>query len=1243
MPSNRPTLLRYAAILAVLGGILRVATPHAAPANKGGDTSTKAETSTSRHTSSYEIELERTVYQFFGKERTDQKIDPNQRWSEIKEEGKNVQFVFAILPDPVHTHLGLLFDRGIGAIQLAAQQKRYVFDRAILPWDRGGHRETDPQKRVDEIEAQRLRESWPGLMIFRGGSSSAAAPDASPHPPLFVLIVGETPTGGVRRLQFKHAIDIARSIRGGAFHAGEPFNILGPSFSGSLASLDQAVDEATSGERSKSDNKPLLDNPYVFSGSVTDKGSIDWFEGQRKAKGGRFASFQQNDHYVVQRFVDFLCAQRYDIDEIAELSEDSTVYGAGAGDASGKTRDSGTFSCFTDRNKRQAASATRKSPLVLHFPREISFFRSAYQKATAEQSQQEKASPGRTTLNLELEDTGSDDDTVAPYGGTLTPLSQEAVMLGIASELTKHHIKFVILFATDPVDQLFLARYLRSAYPEGRVIVTVPDLLFDREVDGPLHGVLAINTYALVPGLNDDLCQQSTTPIPAPAHEHSDRLFSSSTTVGIFNAMLGLLSRSESDSAELLPAAHYVQYAGLRKSGPDGCKSPLSPLKPLTWLTILGQDGFWPVAPLDSDPLTTEDQLDDSLRAAASFPGAPLDDTPNTPDVWYTIYCVCLLLMTLHALLSWTGSALDDSEWGAQFARSNDNLTAYVIGAGALVLTIAMVALLCARSPLLQWKAPTYFAPWFWTFLLWLPVPAFLFVTLWDLGRLRSQRQVPIVFSLSIAMVSFFLFFFDLPPRSHIYWLPRVVHLSSTVSPVVPFLLLLAGGYWWMWHSLRGVTLVDLRRPRLPLASDLPPECYRISDAEAEALRETAHPFFFQWQVYIPVAILVPFACTAVDFLHPVQTIEGFAYDAGYSALLLIMLASFLGVLVKLVRTWFACRQILGGLDRLTLRHAFSRMTDISWKSLWNPGGTTLRETYKLLMRALDNLDRLRKELPKSLDREHPLSKELARVAALKSCAYEIYGGLHPGKGVEINYEELKARAEAAHLKVEPIRNLYLCERKRAEAERILMGGIEALQRSMAKTAALVITSVLAYFWGTDRSPVVSIAASVENPDGAKKSTKEKESEEDEGAPAGEPLPLLRALAEEYVALIYVNFLITVLLRVRTMILSAIGLYVFLVLSMNAYPFEPHPALQSLSVILIVLMGLAVGYVYAQMHRDPILSRLTSTKPGELGWDFWLKLGSAAAIPLFSLLATQFPEIGQIFNSWLQPALEAVK
>ncbi len=48
------------------------------------------------------------------------------------------------------------------------------------------------------------------------------------------------------------------------------------------------------------------------------------------------------------------------------------------------------------------------------------------------------------------------------------------------------------------------------------------------------------------------------------------------------------------------------------------------------------------------------------------------------------------------------------------------------------------------------------------------------------------------------------------------FWSTRLLHYTSGVSPVLPILFLAAAGYWWMWQSLRGVTLVDQRRPRLP-------------------------------------------------------------------------------------------------------------------------------------------------------------------------------------------------------------------------------------------------------------------------------------------------------------------------------------------------------------------------------------------------------------------------------------------
>ena len=115
-------------------------------------------------------------------------------------------------------------------------------------------------------------------------------------------------------------------------------------------------------------------------------------------------------------------------------------------------------------------------------------------------------------------------------------------MVGIVSELNKHHTKFTILYASDPLDQYFLARYLRTKYPRGRVVVTTPDLLLISQEDSSLRGVLGINTYPIVPGLERHLGSiRSSDPSD---HRHDDRLFVSSSSIGTFNAMLGLLAET---------------------------------------------------------------------------------------------------------------------------------------------------------------------------------------------------------------------------------------------------------------------------------------------------------------------------------------------------------------------------------------------------------------------------------------------------------------------------------------------------------------------------------------------------------------------------------------------------------------------------------------------------------------------------------------------------------------------------
>jgi len=94
---------------------------------------------------------------------------------------------------------------------------------------------------------------------------------------------------------------------------------------------------------------------------------------------------------------------------------------------------------------------------------------------------------------------------------------------------------------------------------------------------------------------------------------------------------------------------------------------------------------------------------------------------------------------------------------------------------------------------------------------------------------------------------------------------------------------------------------------------------------------------------------------------------------------------------------------------------------------------------------------------------------------------------------------------------------------------------------------------------------------------------------------------------------------------------------------MASYPFDPRPVVNGAMVLLFLILGAVIVFVYAQMHRDPILSLVTNTNPGELDGDFWVKLVSFGAGPMLGLMATIFPELTDFLFSWVAPGISSLK
>jgi hypothetical protein len=131
-------------------------------------------------------------------------------------------------------------------------------------------------------------------------------------------------------------------------------------------------------------------------------------------------------------------------------------------------------------------------------------------------------------------------------------------------------------------------------------------------------------------------------------------------------------------------------------------------------------------------------------------------------------------------------------------------------------------------------------------------------------------------------------------------------------------------------------------------------------------------------------------------------------------------------------------------------------------------------------------------------------------------------------------------------------------------------------------------------------------------------------------------------LLEKYVALRWMAFIRAVIGRIRLLMIFLAVSFSLAMISLVIYSFEPHRELLWSVTALFITIGVIMVKVLIEMHRDPVLSYMTNTKPGKLDFAFLLHLTLGVA-PLLTLLVTYFPGVGRYVISFLQPGLEALK
>ena len=1140
---------------------------------------------------------------------------------------KNPGFMIAVVPDPVRTHLSLVFDRYVDAIQQAVQDSNFEFDRAVLPWDPKEHPESENfLLRNAEEEFTKDQEKIPGILIFRNarGHEAASCSDSVPDPlqsncselnhpirrqvdTLMIFLVGSSPTAGIDRTQFEVALQLAQHIGGQDSSPEHPLTIVGPTFSGSLYSLSELLQ-----------NSAGYFSPIMIASAVGSDESVANFQAAMVNAGlenkVNFASFEESSAALKNALLAYGCEQwRIWPRDVAFISETETAYGR---------QDRGA----KDVCQRFNLTPSQSTPLSLSFPRGIFHVRSAYEQQFSDGGMDGDARPKvRTNLRPNLEEKRSAVDSV-PNFSPQSVVSQDAVLMGVVDQLHRRHSQLVMVMASDPLDTLFLVRYLRKNYAYGRLVLVGPDLLLRHEAADPaMRGIMTLSSYSLRPGSGSDVVHEGSL-------RAADMMLPDDGTISVYNAAkvltACLLDPKEMQwcrrSLRANPAdvpipwdVRLVDYGPSKFDATDDTGRRQC-CRPDIHLDALGGDGFWPVASLPPVGGWLPQQEQDS-RAICSRPEASSNHLSAT---WKAMYVGLLVGLTFMMICFWRASILSTFEAEVLLAPSGCGINSESDGEnqsqrkgrGFLGLTRAsLISLLCVASclilaiagwPLLSLRygrSPEWYVLWFVT----LSTYGLLSFIVWRKFRIWSFHIATAAALLCGAILS----------RTPQYpsFLYRYVHIDSQISPLVPLVMVSLSLAWWVWYGISGSVLSDLRRPRLPAATqDLPAMMKAIGEEQQQRLEQVMVTLYPDSRIWIPVIVVVVGLLLLTVPHWPLQSMEHYSYDRLLVGLLIVSFLLLLESALRILAVWTDARRLLRALEGQPFRYMISRIGGFSWTSIWKIGAGSLSTAHSLITRELEALQVLHAQLKMSTTATKQQREDIFPQDQL-ALVWTIYNGLLSGE----NPLEAPTGITGSTRAPDVPANIEVSESS-------LLFQFSKLQTMLAGTAAKLLDLLQSI---NSARPELKCELEVES----LKKLRE------------QPPATAKEIAEFFVSMVFINYIITILLRIRTLAAAVVGVFVFDVLALNMYPFEPRAGLRTLMFVVFATLTVCFTVVYAQMHRDPTLSRITDTKPGELGGDFWMRMLSVTGLPLVSLLAGEFPAVGNFLFSWIEPAMKALR
>ena len=577
----------------------------------------------------------------------------------------------ATVPDPLGSHLALQFDRSVVAIEKAAANRGYTFERYWFPWS--GILQMGHSAHADEnIAAQRQQlKEQPGVMIFRKTEKNGA-PDAYSGR-LLVFLVGETPTAGINKIAFSKAVrytsqlqcKLADSPACQAMNAQDnstemgscarplPVSILGPSFSASFSPIYRTLYDLA-----RSPSRGVCVFADVLSPTATVQAIRDKFRDEMKQEHlGTFHPLAPDDEATERSMVGYLALLGYERSEIAYLNEDETPYNPGAPCAK------------EDRDCIERKKAEAPIP-ILTYPRDLSALRNTWQPTALTITPADIAGDAIKTSIVPLslhEQITNELDSPPDFAAEQSASEIDQALRNIVTVIRHRRYRVIIITASNALDEIYLMQYLHEIAPDIRIATYDQDMLMLRAAQfGDLVGTVSSTSFPL---LNAGAIRG--------APDVSMEGFPNSSSMATF---LGAKTLIDSGQPPIIGPGVYVQ----------------------------GNDGFWPAQSDSSGSTFTRTSM-------------------KVPWVWYVITSGFLGLVALH-WMKYGAIYLPHSQgssWSMRFGiggarRKEDLLEDYYLLVGNNQLFILSFVLLL--PPLLWLLEPTErswpLAAWFCSILL---------------------------------------------------------------------------------------------------------------------------------------------------------------------------------------------------------------------------------------------------------------------------------------------------------------------------------------------------------------------------------------------------------------------------------------------------------------------------------------------------------------------------------------------